>query len=142
MNAGFVFAFAAAITWGLVYTIDQRILTGISPFALLFIDSVVTAIVVLPFVFLDKKPILQGLASGTRTWELIILSIILAALANFLIYSAIKLIGASPASIIEISYPFSVVLFSFIFLRAAPNLYFLLGGILIFVGSAVIVYFH
>ena len=142
MNPGFLFAIGAAITWGLVYTIDQRVLSGVSPFALLFIDSVVTAVVMLPFVFLDEKPILAALTSGERTWELIVLSIILAAFANFLIFSAIKLIGAPSASIIEISYPFFVVLFSYVFLRAMPNLYFLIGGVLIFLGSAVIVYFH
>ena len=59
-----------------------------------------------------------------------ITSIVLAAVANFLIFSGIKMVGASSASIIEIMYPFFVVLFSFIFFRTTPSTYFIIGAIL------------
>src|ERR1035437_9425727 len=111
MNSGFIYAIGAAITWGLVYTIDQKVLAGTSPITLLFVDSVITAIVILPFFFLDHSSIKILLSSGNANLSLIALSIILAVLANFLIFSGIKSIGASHASIIEIAYPFFVVLF-------------------------------
>ena len=142
MNTGFVYAIGAAITWGLVYAIDQRVLTGVSPIALLFIDSVVTAIVMLPIIFINHDAIESLLHSGKTTLYLIFLSLLLAALANYFIFSAIKLVGASSASIIEIAYPFFVVLFSIILFRVAPNAWFLFGGLLIFIGSAIITYFH
>jgi len=142
MNLGFMYAIGAAITWGMVYTIDQRVLSGTSAITLLFIDSLITAIVVLPFVFFDLQPIKELFSSGKTNLLLIFLSLFLAVIANFLILSAIKSIGASSASIIEIAYPFFVVLFSFFFFKAVPNVYFFIGGLLIFIGSALITYFH
>ena len=140
-TAGFIYAIGAAVTWGLVYTIDQKILTDVSPMALLFIDSLLIAIILLPFVFFDNGSIKTLLSSGKTNLWLILLSVILAAVANFLIFSGIKNLNASIASIIEIAYPFFVVLFSFIFFRSVPNLYFFLGGALIFIGSIIIIKF-
>jgi drug/metabolite transporter (DMT)-like permease len=138
---GYIYAIGAAITWGLVYTIDQRVLRGASPFALLFIDSLLTAIILLPIVFMEKAPFASMANTSGKVWTLIVASIILAALANFFIFSSIKLIDASHASIIEIAYPFFVVLFSYFVFNATPNLYFLLGSIMIFAGTAIVVFF-
>jgi drug/metabolite transporter (DMT)-like permease len=138
---GYLYAIGAAITWGLVYTIDQRILRGASPFALLFIDSLVTAIILLPVLLFDKGSLASLSGTATKTWLLIIVSLILAAMANFFIFSSIKMIGASYASIFEIAYPFFVVLFSYFAFSVVPNFYFLLGALLIFSGSAIIVLF-
>ena len=138
---GFLYAVGAAITWGLVYTIDQKILTNISPLTLLFIDSLITALIMMPFFFLDKKPIMNLVHSGKVNLLLIFISLLLAVVANFLIYSGIKTIGASMASIFEISYPLFVVLFSFLFFRTSVNTAFLIGAFLIFVGSIIILKF-
>lgn len=138
---GYLYAIGAAVTWGLVYTIDQRILRGVSPFALLSIDSLITALILLPVLFFDKDSLASLSGTTTKTWLLIIASIILAALANILIFSSIKIIGASYASIFEIAYPFFVVLFSYFAFSAVPSLYFLLGAVFIFSGSAIIVFF-
>lgn len=142
MSSGFIYAIGAAVTWGLVYTIDQKILSNTSPIALLFLDSIITAIIILPFIFFNHDSVKTLLSSGKSNITLIVLSIVFALLANFFIFSAIKNIGASSASIIEIAYPFFVVLFSIIFFRIAPSLPFFLGGLLIFIGSAIITYFH
>jgi drug/metabolite transporter (DMT)-like permease len=142
MNPGFLYAIGAAIVWGVVYCIDQRVLDIISPLPLLFLDSLITAIIMIPFLFHERHSIKTFFASGKINTELMIASIVLAAIANFLIFSGIKLVGASSASIIEIMYPFFVVLFSFIIFRTAPSAYFILGAILVFAGSAIIVYHH
>ncbi len=141
MDIGFLYAIGAAITWGLVYAIDQKILSGVSPLTLLFIDSILAAIIMLPFVFFDHGSIKNLLSSSKTTWSLIILSIALATLANFLIFSGIKNLDASTASIIEIAYPFFVVLFSYILFRSTPNIYFFIGGTLVFIGSIIIIKF-
>ena len=138
---GLLYAIGASVTWGLVYTIDQRILRGASPFVLLFIDSLITALILLPVLLFDRSSVAFLSGATTKTWFLIIASLILAALANFLIYSSIKIIGASYASIFEIAYPFFIVLFSYFAFSAVPSLYFLLGAVLIFSGSAIIVFF-
>ena|ERR1035441_7022547 len=138
---GYLYAIGAAVTWGLVYTIDQRILRETSPFALLFIDSLITALILLPVLLFEKGPLASLSGTTTKTWLLIIVSLILAALANFLIFSSIKIIGASYASIFEIAYPFFVVLFSYFAFSAGASLYFLIGAVLISSGSAIIVLF-
>jgi drug/metabolite transporter (DMT)-like permease len=142
MNIGFLYAIGAALTWGLVYTIDQKVLSGTSPLTLLFIDSLVTAVIMLPIVFFNGNSIKNLLSSGKQNLFLIFLSLMLAIVANLFIFSAIKSIGASSASIIEIIYPFFVVLFSIIFFQMAPSIPFYIGGLLIFIGSAIITYFH
>ena len=140
-NLGFAYAIGAAVTWGLVYALDQKILSGSSPLAYLFINSLLTAILLLPFLFLDGAPIKSIFHSSGNILWLIVASVVLAALANFLIFSGIKILGANDASIIEIAYPFFVVFFSFIIFRATPNVYFFLGGALIFIGSIIIIKF-
>ncbi|MBU0721939.1 DMT family transporter [Patescibacteria group bacterium] len=69
------------------------------------------------------------------------ISIILGTLANFFIFSGIKRLDASTASIVEISYPFFIVLFSYVLFRSTPNIYFFIGGILVFIGSVIIIKF-
>jgi drug/metabolite transporter (DMT)-like permease len=68
-------------------------------------------------------------------------SVILAIVANFLIFSGIKALNATDASIIEIAYPFFVALFSYFVFKSNPNVYFFLGGTLIFIGSIIIMKF-
>lgn len=138
-NAGFLYAIGAAITWGLVYAIDQRILRNASPFTLLFVDAILTAIILLPIVLFERGSLTSMSAIPGRVWLLILVALILAIAANFFIFSSIKILGASTASIFEIAYPFFVVIFSYFFFRATPNLYFLLGAVLIFAGSLVII---
>ncbi|OGJ10135.1 hypothetical protein A2456_01560 [Candidatus Nomurabacteria bacterium RIFOXYC2_FULL_36_19] len=111
MSSGFLYAIGAAITWGLVYTIDQKILYNTPPITLLFFNSIITAVVILPFLFFDHSSLKALLISGKSNLTLVILSILLALLANFFIFSAIKNMGASSASIIEISYPFFCYIF-------------------------------
>ena len=132
---------AAAVTWGIVYTIDQKVLRGASPFALLFVDSIITAIILLPVVFIERHSLSSLSNTSPKTWLLIIASVAFAALANYFIFSSIKLIDADHASIIEIAYPFFVIFFSYFAFAETPNLYFILGSILIFCGSALVIFF-
>jgi drug/metabolite transporter (DMT)-like permease len=140
-NIGFAYAVAAAVTWGIVYTIDQKILYGLSPIALLFFDSILTAVIMLPFLFFDKSAVTSIFETSKTNLILMLASVILAIIANFFIFSAIKTLNASDASIIEIAYPFFVALFSYFVFDASPNGYFFLGGSLIFIGSIVIMKF-
>jgi drug/metabolite transporter (DMT)-like permease len=141
MEIGFLYAIGAAITWGLVYTIDQKILSNISPITLLFVYSIIAAIIMLPFIFFSNGSIKNVLISSKSDWALIILSVVLTTLANLLILSGIKRLDASTASIIEIAYPFFVVLFSYIIFKSTPNIYFFIGGILVFAGCMIIIQF-
>lgn len=138
---GYVLAGAAAVGWGLTYAIDQKILGHISPVTLLFVQSAMTTVLLLPLALLrvGGGESLWSLELGRVNWIYFIVAIVVATLANLLILTSVKLLGASTASIFEIAYPFFVVLFSFWLFRSTPNIYFFLGGGLIFLGSLVII---
>lgn len=141
MEPGFIYAIGAALTWGLVYAIDQKVLVAIEPVTLVFVNSILTTLIMLPFVFFSNGSIREVFVSGKTNWTLVIVSVVLATAANFFIFSSIKHLNASTASIIETSYPFFVVLFSYILFRSTPNIYFFIGGLLIFAGCIVIIKF-
>lgn len=139
MEIGFLYAIGAAVTWGLVYALDQKILYNVTPATLLFVDSVIATMIMLPFVFFSNGSMREVVLSVKTNWSLILLSAALAIFANFLIFSGIKNLDASTASIIEIAYPFFVVLFSYILFRSTPNAYFFVGGAFVFVGLIIII---
>ncbi|MFH0712909.1 MAG: DMT family transporter [Candidatus Jorgensenbacteria bacterium] len=141
METGFIYAIGAAVLWGFIYTIDQKVLSDVAPMTLLFIHAIVATIIVLPLIFFSNGLTNNILAVGKTNWLLIIFTVALATLANFFILSSIRGLNASIASIIEISYPFFVVLFSYILFRSTPNIYFFIGGILVFLGSFIIIRF-
>lgn len=138
-NIGFVYAILAAVTWGLVYAIDQKILDRVSPVSYLLVGYILSLIMILPFALFDLDGVKTLLSSGRNNLLLIVLATGLALLASFFIFSSIKLLDASTASIFEIAYPFFVVLFSVLLYGQVINGYFALGAALLFAGAVVII---
>lgn len=140
MDIGFIYALGAAIVWGLAYTLDQLILESVSPLVLLFVHSALASLVTLPLVLLLEPHGLKAFTYTlqTQTW-LVVGTVSLAVLAGFLILASIKALDAQTASIIEISYPFFVVLFSMVIFRSTPSAAFFVGACLLFVGSYIII---
>lgn len=136
---GLLYAIGAAFTWGLVYTIDQKLLKGFSPLTLLFVDSALTALLLMPVAFLEKDLFPSLKLIPVKLWLLALFSLALAALANFFIYSSIRILGASLASVFEILYPFFVTLFAYIAFGSEISVFFVVGAAFIFVGSAIII---
>ena len=135
---GYIYAILAAVTWGLVYNIDQRILTQLSPMNLLLIDAVLTLVVLLPIFIFHRSSFHDFASINKRELFLIIASLVLAIIANFFIYSGIHILGAETASVFEIMYPFFVVAFGFLLFREELNWSFAAGGLLIFIGAFII----
>jgi len=140
--SGLIYAIAAAVTWGVVYTIDQRILNDVAPQSLLLIDSMLALLFILPIIAVQKKMIGAIVGLPPNLWLIIVVSQGLSMLASFFIFSGIQKLGASTASIFEIAYPFFVAIFAYSFLGARPTTTFLLGAMLVFLGSAVIIGFN
>ncbi len=136
---GYFYAIAAAVTWGFVYAIDQKILNKVSPSMLVLINAFFSMAVLLPFVFLKSKNFKEITTLDRPTVNYIILSLIFTLSANLLIYIAIQHLGSSKAAIFEIAYPFFVVIFSIMMFNAQVNGYFVLGALLMFIGSAIII---
>lgn len=138
-NMGLIYSLGAAISWGIVYSLDQKVLEHVSPISIAFFSSVATVLVFLPFMLANNGELIKSFfSSGKENISLASIAIVFAIGANILILFGIKSLGASYASILEIAYPFFVVIFSFIIFRTSPNMYFYIGGILIFIGSFII----
>lgn len=145
INIGFIYALGSAISWGLIYTINQKMLTHNSPLAVMFIQALITATIMLPiyiiYLAISGESAIQILYLNKANTLYFLLISFLTASGLFLIFSSIKLLGVSTASIIEISYPFFIVIFGYIFFKSTVNAYFLLGSLLIFIGSVIIIKF-
>lgn len=136
---GIIFAVMASVTWGLVYVIDQKILTSISPVLWLALSSFVIAVLLLPVILLNKEDVRVIIYSGRSNLLLILSSQILIAISTFFIFSSIRRLGAMTASIIEITYPIFVILFSIFLLNYSLNMYFWIGTLLVFFGVFILV---
>jgi drug/metabolite transporter (DMT)-like permease len=135
-------ATAASIIWGFSYSISGHLMkAGISPSFLVLISSMIN----LPFyLFMVLK--IDGLQNNLTIlsankgfiWLMVAQAIAIVA-GIFLIYSAIQQKNATYASIIEISYPLFVCLFSWALFREVHMSWTTaLGGLLIFAGSALV----
>lgn len=133
---GYFYAVISAILWGLIYTIHQKILTKTSPQLFLVINSIMYLMVVTPFL---KSNEVFSLTTDKFNAGLIICTSILSILGSYSILKAIQYLDASRASIIEISYPMFVMLFSWIAYRQQLGWKTLIGGLLVFMGSAIVV---
>ncbi|MBI5466500.1 MAG: DMT family transporter [Candidatus Kerfeldbacteria bacterium] len=140
-TVGFAYALGAAVTWGLVYTVNQKVLSTVSPLVYLFLGSLVTAIITLPILFWQLDSVKQVLSANRTMWWFILAGEVLLVLANFFILSSIKSLGAPLAAVIEISYPLFVALFTMLIFGGSLNLYFWLRAALIFLGSSLIIRF-
>lgn len=138
---GFIYSIAAALAWGLTYTIDQKVLEKVSPTTLLLAHAVITIIFSIPLFFLEGSTLKSVLYSTKSNFGLILLTALLGAVASFCILSGIKLLGASTASIFEIAYPFFVVFFSYLIYRTELTVAFTIGALFIFIGSLIIIKF-
>lgn len=138
---GFIYSIAAALAWGLTYTIDQKVLEKVSPITLLLSHALITVIFSIPLFYLEGSTFKSVLYSTKTNFGLILLTALLGAVASFCILSGIKILGASTASIFEIAYPFFVVFLSYLLYRTELATPFYIGAFLIFLGSLIIIRF-
>lgn len=134
----------AAVGWGLQYVLIELVLKKMSTLAFLAISSTVSMVVLWSVWFItadeEKKTILSVLNSP-QDLGLILGAIALAIVANLGICICVGESGATYASIIEISYPLFVLLFSWmIFKSPVDNLgWFLTGSAMVLGGIAIII---
>lgn len=140
LPVGLFFALGASVVWGLAYTFDQRVLASVPPGMLVFLNAVITLVICAPF-FVNVHTYKFLVSLDSNSIKLLLLSQSLALVANFFIFSSIKLLGASVASVFEISYPFFVLLFSYLIFGSQLNIYFWVGTAFLVAGSVIIVSF-
>lgn len=139
MSLGYLLAFMAAVLWGLTYCLDERILASISIPKLYFLHSL-CGVLVAAAILVSQGTSLAGMFHVDRaTVPLLAVTLVTATAAAFAILGSIQALGAGTSAILEISYPLFVALFSVLLFKGQLELPIILGGIFIFVGSAIIV---
>jgi drug/metabolite transporter (DMT)-like permease len=82
---------------------------------------------------------LLAIDTAKASLPLVGLTLVTATAAALSILGSIQLLGANKSAVLEISYPLFVALFSVLFFQGQMQLPVIVGGIFIFIGSAIIV---
>ena len=137
----YLYAFGAAIIWGVHYNLLARAMTIISPITVYWLPTIIM-ILFLPIFFETLKTDFKSTLEADKITQLIIVSVMFTSfLASLLLYKAIQLYNPVHASLIEITYPVFVTLFALIFFHENHfNWGTIIGGILSLIGAGIIVY--
>jgi drug/metabolite transporter (DMT)-like permease len=137
-----VYALAAAIIWGISYAASGRVIErGMTPLVFFFLYTLVGAGAAAVALALSGKAgaLWSQFRSLEGDWVWLLVAIIASVAGGLLIYIAIGEKNATLASLIEISYPFFVAVFAWLFFREIQfNWQTLIGGALILGGVAVV----
>ena len=137
------YALLASVCWGMSYAASGLILKkGVSPLLFFFCYSLCCLVVAsVSLLSVGKNSPVWKFANLDRAdYGWFLLSIGIGALGAYLTYAAMAAKNPTLAALIEISYPFFVVLFTWIFFRQVQlNILTLLGGLFVLTGVAVII---
>jgi drug/metabolite transporter (DMT)-like permease len=136
---GYILAFAAAVLWGLTYCLDEKVLESLSVPKLYFLHSL-CGVFVAAGILMAQGTSLAGMFHVDRAaMPLLAVTLVTATAAAFAILGSIQALGAGTSAVLEISYPLFVALFSVLLFKGQLELPVVIGGLFIFIGSAIIV---
>jgi drug/metabolite transporter (DMT)-like permease len=137
-----VYALAAAIIWGISYAASGRVIErGMTPLVFFFLYTFFGAAAAAAALAITGKTgtLVSEFRSLEGDWVWLLVAIVSSATGGLLIYIAIGEKNATLASLIEISYPFFVAVFAWLFFREIQfNWQTLLGGMFILAGVAIV----
>lgn len=138
---GFGLAVSASLLWGLTYCLDERVLSSLSVYKLYFLHCVCGALIAGTVLVVqgNSTASLFRIDTTTSSLPLVGLTLLTATAAALSILGSIQLLGADKAAVLEISYPLFVALFSVLLFKGQLQTPVVIGGIFIFIGSAIIV---
>jgi drug/metabolite transporter (DMT)-like permease len=138
----FVYALSASVLWGISYAASGRAIErGVPPLVFFTVYAGVAMTMGLAALVvsgkLDTLTRLGETLGGDLFW--LIVAVLASAVGTLMIYLAIGDKNATLASLVEISYPVFVALFSWLFFRAVQfNGWTLVGAALVLSGVAVV----
>ena len=136
----YVTALGAALIWGIHYPLVDNALKRISPIGVLLLTAIPILLVAVVFHrhLAADYLVIKGMDWGSK---LIVIALsVTSILGSVLLFVSISSRNATLASLIEISYPVFVVLFSYLLFRQVHiNASVLAGGVLVFAGVALII---
>ena len=138
---GFSLAVLASVLWGLTYCLDERVLASLSIFKLYFLHCLCGMLVagVILLCQGNSPAVLFRIDTAAASIPLVGLTLVTATAAALSILGSIQLLGANQSAILEISCPLFVALFSVLWFKGQLELPVIIGGLFIFIGSAIIV---
>jgi len=136
-QAGYAWALLAAVTWGLAYCIEGRIVSRYSAVQFLVARGIVYAALIVPVVLIQRGAVLGPLRA--EPWPIMGVSA-LWTIGGYFIIRAEQAIGASRANAVEILYPLFTVGFAFLFWRERLPATFYAGMALALAGAVLIVW--
>lgn len=136
MNSGFILALVAALLWGASYTLSAKVLRGVEPLVMLPVASAFRLLWFTGLFALFARDKLSQLSA--KSVGLIGVETLFSTAATLAIMTAITRIGASRASLLEISYPIFVVLLSAVFMKTPITANMIIGGAIVLLGVAII----
>jgi drug/metabolite transporter (DMT)-like permease len=134
-------AVLASVLWGLTYCLDEKVLASLSVFRLYFLHCLCGALVAGTILLAGgaSPATLFSFDTTRASLPLVGLTLVTATAAALSILGSIQLLGAGKSAVLEISYPLFVALFSVLLFKGQLQLPVVVGGIFIFIGSAIIV---
>jgi drug/metabolite transporter (DMT)-like permease len=140
-TSGYLLAFLAAVLWGLTYCLDERVLESLSIPKLYFLHSLCGVLVSAGVLLSQGNPVgsLIHVDPSTTSMPLVAITLVTATAAAFAILGSIQMLGAGTSAVLEISYPLFVALFSVLLFKGHLEIPVVIGGVFIFIGSAIIV---
>lgn len=138
----FIYAFSAAVIWGISYAASGRAIErGIPPVLFFTLYAAVATVMGLAALLATRRLAMllriAQIAGDDLIW--LVIAVVTSGLGALLIYLAIGEKNATIASLIEISYPLFVAFFAWLFFREVQfNLLTILGGLLILTGVAIV----
>lgn len=139
-----LYAIAAAVLWGLSYSLSEKILSSnIAPVTLLASQMLLGAFLFTGVAYSSSlKADLATLSHNRTLFWLLIAELLVACLGNYFISMSIQAKNATLAGLIELCYPIFTVIFTYLLFKQNHfNISVLIGGCLIFSGVLVISYF-
>lgn len=140
-----IYALSASVVWGLDYVLAERFFKArVSPLSFLALQSLTATLILFPLAM--RCGLLGELRNAVNVqmgWWQIPAALIGFTAGNYLVACAIQAKNATLASLIEISYPLPIVLFSLVLLGTTHlSMGALVGGSLIVIGVVVIYLFN
>lgn len=135
-----LYALAAAILWGLNYSLSERILNSISTVTLLAIEMIAGAVIFSSLAYFSSfKQDWQTIVNEPNLLLIIAIETLVLVIASLFIVISIQAKNATAAGIIELIYPLFTIFFSWIlFQKYHVNASVIIGGVLIFFGVIII----
>jgi drug/metabolite transporter (DMT)-like permease len=140
----FFLALLTAVTWGITYTCTEQITKAIDIKTYLLISCGVSTLLYGIWGWVDGSIVKDITSSNFQSvMPYLIIGILASDIACYSSVAAVKSGGASFAAIIEISYPLWVIVFTSILSgKSTVNMQTIIGGLIIFAGSLLVVKSH